>query len=308
MKKQGFTLVELLAVIVILAVIAVITVPLIGDIIEKSKKGSLEDSAYGLVEAAGLYYTTGNIIEGAQEPITFDFEGGKQISEHKLEYKGKVEEGKVILNTNGKVVLCISDGKYYAYKNQEESKITSGIGSCSYNGETGDFDIISDVDTLNARIAALQEEINKGKTVLAEAITGKGITTSTTNSFEEMATNISQLSSEVGNMVLKQSVEGNVNLTGDNKVKEQTVTATYTTEKDCHYTCHAYISQGAPAYIANNYATMPGSQIIAKPDASWPEFMNIGTARAGETITCSYYVAINASWEKFYVDIYTDEK
>lgn len=159
MKKQGFTLVELLAVIVILAVIAIITIPLIGDVIEKSKKGALEDSAYGIVEAANLYYTE-NIVEGIEEPIIFDFVKGEQTSTLKLEYKGKVEEGKVILNTNGKVVLCISDGKYYAYKNQEESKVTSGTGSCSYNGETGDFDIISDVDTLNAEIKSLKAEIS----------------------------------------------------------------------------------------------------------------------------------------------------
>ncbi|MDD3453816.1 MAG: prepilin-type N-terminal cleavage/methylation domain-containing protein, partial [Bacilli bacterium] len=56
--KKGFTLVELLAVIVILAVIALISVPIILGIIEKSKKGATEDSAYGILEAANLYYAT----------------------------------------------------------------------------------------------------------------------------------------------------------------------------------------------------------------------------------------------------------
>ena len=44
-KKNGFTLVELLAVIVILAVILIIAVPRISDVIKNSKKASFESSA-----------------------------------------------------------------------------------------------------------------------------------------------------------------------------------------------------------------------------------------------------------------------
>ena len=46
MKKiKGFTLVELLAVIVILAVILIIAMPKISDVISNSKKASLEATA-----------------------------------------------------------------------------------------------------------------------------------------------------------------------------------------------------------------------------------------------------------------------
>ena len=63
------------------------------------------------------------------------------------------------------MVLCISDGTYYAYKDLNEEEVVSGKGICSYNGETGNFTIISDVDELTAQIADLQEqlEISKGK-------------------------------------------------------------------------------------------------------------------------------------------------
>ena len=50
-KEKAFTLIELLAIIVILAIIAVITVPIILNIIEDSKKGAIQDSAYGYKEA-----------------------------------------------------------------------------------------------------------------------------------------------------------------------------------------------------------------------------------------------------------------
>jgi len=45
MKKNGFTLVELLAVIVILAIILVIAVPKIANTITNARKGALESSA-----------------------------------------------------------------------------------------------------------------------------------------------------------------------------------------------------------------------------------------------------------------------
>ena len=51
MNKKGFTLIELLAVIVILAIIALIAVPIILNVIEKSKEGSAVDSAYGYIDA-----------------------------------------------------------------------------------------------------------------------------------------------------------------------------------------------------------------------------------------------------------------
>ena len=57
MKEKGFTLVELLAVIVILSVISLIAVPMILNVIEESKKGAIRSSVNGIVEAANLYYT-----------------------------------------------------------------------------------------------------------------------------------------------------------------------------------------------------------------------------------------------------------
>ena len=47
MNKKGFTLVELLAVIVILAIIALIATPLILNVIDNAKKGAAEASANG---------------------------------------------------------------------------------------------------------------------------------------------------------------------------------------------------------------------------------------------------------------------
>ncbi|RKQ84720.1 type II secretion system protein [Brockia lithotrophica] len=54
-KDGGFTLLELLAVLVILAVIIAIAVPLIGNIIERSKQEATINTAGQIAEAARLY-------------------------------------------------------------------------------------------------------------------------------------------------------------------------------------------------------------------------------------------------------------
>ena len=61
-KNKGFTLVELLAVIVILAVILVIAVPQIISVIESARKGSIESTAKLIAEGAEREYTNRKIL------------------------------------------------------------------------------------------------------------------------------------------------------------------------------------------------------------------------------------------------------
>ncbi|MDD3453719.1 MAG: type II secretion system protein [Bacilli bacterium] len=117
--KKGFTLIELLAVIVILAVIALISVPIILGIIEKSKKGSTEDSAYGIVEAANLYYAT-NSEAGVSTSALIN------KSDNLLKYKGKVDNFTLSYNDEGKIAIVVYNGKYCGYKYYNDTKITTG--------------------------------------------------------------------------------------------------------------------------------------------------------------------------------------
>ncbi len=57
MNKKGFTLVELLAVIVILAIIALITAPAILNVINDARQKGAEDKAWGTIDAVRLAYT-----------------------------------------------------------------------------------------------------------------------------------------------------------------------------------------------------------------------------------------------------------
>ncbi len=62
-KKKGFTLVELLAVIVILAVILVIAMPKISEVIKKTRLSSLEATTKMIINSAEKKYTENQVLE-----------------------------------------------------------------------------------------------------------------------------------------------------------------------------------------------------------------------------------------------------
>ena len=111
-KKNAFTLIELLAVIVILAVILVIAIPRILDVIETSKKDSFKNSAQLIADSAEKKKVSDKLL-GKDEGITckdvakindedyasctisFDSEGNAKVS---ITGKGKFDGLKI---TNG---------------------------------------------------------------------------------------------------------------------------------------------------------------------------------------------------------------
>ena len=95
MNKKGFTLIELLAVIVLLAVVALITVPNVLDIIEESRKGSVSESARGIIRAAENYYMQG-VMRG-DAPSSID------LTTNTLNYNGdKPEKGLLLYDATGR--------------------------------------------------------------------------------------------------------------------------------------------------------------------------------------------------------------
>ena len=115
MKRKGFTLIELLAVIVILSVITLITVPMITNVIEESKKKALASSVEGLVESANLYAIEN---DGVYEFLFDEEHKGSTLKGESLDYRGAIDgEGKLYLDREGNVSVCISNDTYYVYKN-----------------------------------------------------------------------------------------------------------------------------------------------------------------------------------------------
>ena len=110
MKNKGFTLVELLAVIVILAVISLITVPMILGVIEEAKKSAAVESVNGLLDAADKYMITS--IFGESTVTRFDFPG-----DTKLSYKGtKPTSGTLVVDEEGNKSITVSINGYCVRK------------------------------------------------------------------------------------------------------------------------------------------------------------------------------------------------
>ena len=65
-KKNGFTVIELLAVIIVLAIIALIATPIIFNVIENAKIKSLENSCYGVIDAVRTNYSE-NLLNSTRE-------------------------------------------------------------------------------------------------------------------------------------------------------------------------------------------------------------------------------------------------
>lgn|SRR5574344_141502 len=57
-RKKGFTLVELLAALVIMAILATILIPGIQKIIKEARKEAFRSSAYGIINSTNEYITS----------------------------------------------------------------------------------------------------------------------------------------------------------------------------------------------------------------------------------------------------------
>ena len=118
MKKKGFTLIELLAVIVVLSVIALITVPMIMDVIEKTRKEAFKDSVLGAFTTIEYYLLENDLNEVPEEGIEVK---NLELKNNPLKY------GMITKNSEGKLeAVNVSDGRYCAQGIMEELNIDKG--------------------------------------------------------------------------------------------------------------------------------------------------------------------------------------
>ena len=165
-KKNAFTLIELLAVIVILAVILVIAIPRILDVIDVSKKDSFKTSAQLIADSAEKKYvenklnnideviTCENVTKLSKEDyesckITFDNEGNAKVN---IIGKGKFKDLAICNGTKTSVELsdtCSTDAKYFAYEDVE-----GGISITGYSIEGG-LDVVIPSNINGKKVVAI---------------------------------------------------------------------------------------------------------------------------------------------------------
>ncbi|MCI9233023.1 MAG: type II secretion system protein [Bacilli bacterium] len=80
MKRKGFTLVELLAVIVILGLLALIITPIIFDVLDKNRGKARTETANRVLDAAKYFFATSMI----EQDVIFPTEGLEFICNKKV--------------------------------------------------------------------------------------------------------------------------------------------------------------------------------------------------------------------------------
>lgn len=207
MKKKGFTLIELLAVIVILSVVTLITIPMITNVIEESKKKALASSIQGLVESANLYAIEN---DGVYE-FLFDKEHkGSTIKGESLDYRGTIDgEGKLYLDREENVSVCISNDTYYAYKNYNSGIIVGDkkTGNCiiGFDALTNKYVAMLDNGTGNVSNVYSKDEVNNLVDAKATELDTK--IASNTNEITNMKSNIEELQNNLNNYALQSELD-----------------------------------------------------------------------------------------------------
>ncbi len=173
-KRNAFTLIELLAVIVILAVILVISIPRILDVIDVSKKDSFKTSAQIIADSAEKKYvenklnnideviTCENVTKLSKEDyeycfVKIDNEGNAKVT---IKGKGKFKDLAICNGTKTSVELsdtCSTDAKYFAYEDVE-----GGISITGYSIEGG-LDVVIPSNINGKQVVAIATEAFQNK-------------------------------------------------------------------------------------------------------------------------------------------------
>ena len=120
-NKKGFTMVELLTVILVLSILALILVPVISGLLESSSKHAFRNSVMGIIDASNNYMNARKGIKYTGEityPITFTCNGKACTNSEgsELTFKGKAPtSGDIIIEEGTIRADFITYGKYCAY-------------------------------------------------------------------------------------------------------------------------------------------------------------------------------------------------
>ncbi len=118
--KKGFTLIETLAVITIIALLGLITIPAISKSLESNKKKAFKESISGIVDAVKIYRANNDFSDDGQ---AYDIINNEQIEYNKKE---KIISGTISIIDGKYKANNISNGEYCANGFVDNLTITDG--------------------------------------------------------------------------------------------------------------------------------------------------------------------------------------
>lgn len=165
MKRKGFTLVELLAVIVILAVIALIAIPVVNQLIKQARQQSAKVGATAYInmfeDALIKDVTLGKTVENGRYSII-----GRSYSINGIT---RELEAKGTLPSNG--AICVdSKGKVTTYTLKVNDYIVSNINGSQEILKEENYTMLCDLNAVIINITASPKETSESKTI---TITGE---------------------------------------------------------------------------------------------------------------------------------------
>jgi len=122
-NKKGVTLVELLAVIVIMGIIAAIAVPAIGGLIKSTKERAVEGTYTSITEAARLYYTAeddstftlNDLVQGGYITLATDYVQSSQVLGEALTNVAHTSVAITVTGTSVSIVVTVATGHAFVY-------------------------------------------------------------------------------------------------------------------------------------------------------------------------------------------------
>lgn len=148
-NKKGFTLVELLAVIVILALIMAIAVYSISGILQSSRESAFKDTALNIISGVrqqllinnelrnGDYYVTSSLLESGG--ITTPYGGTINYSDKNADYADAVPGTKAVMRANGTATCSVSSPTFVSVSGEGTGSYTYSICIGVQGGKDGDY-------------------------------------------------------------------------------------------------------------------------------------------------------------------------
>lgn len=129
--KKGFTLVEELGIIIILAIIFLILTPVVSGVIKSADKRTFKESIIGILDSADTYINAKKTIKYSgpiEYPIVFICDGTscKNEIDDTLSFSGKIPlSGKVIIISENSSASFVTNGKWCASGIKDDLEIAS---------------------------------------------------------------------------------------------------------------------------------------------------------------------------------------